>query len=94
MRWRVLFTKIPGPVLYRINSCHKTSLEALCEAGGHELGVKSMRGRTGLETGRGSGCDGIRGKRESQTDRETHKETVQGDAIGECFSKRLYHWEF
>lgn len=74
MRWRVLFTKIPGPILYGINSCHKTSLEALCEAGVHELGVKSMRERTGWERERVNGYGGIRGKKESKTDtqRETH----------------------
>lgn len=80
MRWRVLFTKIPGPVLYEINSSHKTSLGALCEAGGHEWGVKYMRGMTRWERGgRAVGAVVLGEKIESQTDtqREIHTEKMR-----------------
>lgn len=87
MRWRVLFTKIPGPVRYGINSCHKTYLKALCEAGGHELGVKSMRERTGWERGRVNGCGGIRGKKrksDKHSERNTHiQKHTQRDCVWE-----------
>lgn len=54
MRGRVLVTKIPGPVPYEINSSHRASLGAPCEAGGHALGVKFVRGTIRWERGRAS----------------------------------------
>lgn len=49
MRWKVLFTKIPGLVLSEINSSHKTSLGALHGARSHGLGVGYMSEMTGAE---------------------------------------------
>ena len=72
MRWRILFTKIPGSVLYEINSSHKTFPGALREVGGHELGEESVSGTTGWERRRGSRHGDV--KRESQTHRNTHRE--------------------
>lgn len=41
---------------------------------GHEVGEESLQGGTAWETGRVSECAGIRGKRESQTERKAYTE--------------------
>ena len=78
MRWRVLFTKIPGPLLHEINSSHKTSLEALREGGSHELEWITWVEWLGGKGGGAIGKVAVSGEeRESQTDTEkcTHRET-------------------
>lgn len=74
MRWRVLFTKIPGLVLSEINSSHKTSLGAPHGARSHGLGVGYMSEMTGAEE---TGAIGmvVGGKKEKS--RNIHRETLR-----------------
>lgn len=78
MRWRVLFTKIPGPLLHEINSSHKTSLEALHEGGSHELEWITWVEWLGGKGGGAIGMVVVSGKKEKvrQTQRNAHTEKL------------------